>query len=167
MKSPIKHVLSAVALASAIACLPHTVMAEPVATKVAENGIVKVRSAYPFGETILRLKSDIAAKGIMFFSAIEQSKLAEKVGITLNPSTLLVFGNPPLGVQFLTANPDAGLDWPVRLLVSQDAKGQVWMTYTDFHYIARRHGIANRNEAFDMASKVIVSITSAAAVGTR
>lgn len=167
MKSYIKHMLSAVALASAIAYLPHAVMAEPVTRKVAENGVVKVHSAYPFAETITHLKGDIAAKGIMFFSEVEQSKLAEKAGITLNPSTLLVFGNPPLGVQFMTANPDAGLDWPVRLLVRQDAKGQVWMTYTDFHYIAQRHGIENRNEAFDMASKVIASITSAAAVGTR
>ncbi len=79
------------------------------------------------------------------------------------PSTLLVFGNPPLGVQFLTANPNAGLDWPVRLLVTQDDKGQVWAVYTDFDWIKRRHGITDRDAAFKMASEVIASITSSVA----
>src|SRR5215831_5123007 len=74
------------------------------------DGIVRVKSLYPFQETIERLKKDIAAKGIRFFSEIDQSKLAADAGIKLNPSTLLVFGNPPLGTQFVTANPNAGLD---------------------------------------------------------
>lgn len=167
MKYHVGPMLAALALAGSLALLPGLTSAESSAPKAATNGVVKVRSAHPFDETVARLKGDIAAKGIMFFSEIEQSKLAEKAGITLNPSTLLVFGNPPLGVQFLTANPDAGLDWPVRLLISRDAKGQVWMTYTDFHYIARRHGITSRNEAFGMASKVIASITSAASATAR
>jgi len=72
----------------------------------------------------------------------------------------LVFGNPPLGTQFVTANPNAGLDWPERLLVIQDSAGAVWTIYTDFAWIAARHGIANRDEQFKMASMVIASITS-------
>jgi uncharacterized protein (DUF302 family) len=105
----------------------------------AEDGIVKVKSAYPVGETIERLKQDIAAKGIRFFSAIDQSKLAANTGVTLRPSTLLVFGNPPLGTLFLTSNPHAGLDWPpVRLLVIEDEKGDVYAVYTDFDWIAKR-----------------------------
>lgn len=73
---------------------------------------------------------------------------------------MLVFGNPPLGTLLLTSDPDAGLDWPVRLLVYQDAQGDVWVAYTDFAWIARRHGITNRDEEFKMASEVISSITS-------
>ena len=76
-------------------------------------------------ETIARVKQDIAGKGIMFFSAVDQSKLAADAGIKLQPSTLLLFGNPPLGTLFIKANPVAGLDWPVRLLVFQDEKGDV------------------------------------------
>jgi uncharacterized protein (DUF302 family) len=87
---------------------------------------VKVKSAYSVSETIERLKKDIAAKGIMFFSEIDQSKLAANAGVKLRPSTLLVFGNPPLGTLFLTSNPNSGLDWPVRLLVIQDEKGDVY-----------------------------------------
>jgi uncharacterized protein (DUF302 family) len=124
------------------------------------DGIVKVKSAYRMAETISRLKADIAAKGIVFFQAIDQRKLASDAGITLGPSTLLIFGNPALGSLFITARPEAGLDWPVRLLVHEDKTGQVWATYSDFAWIARRHGITNRQAEFAMATKVIGSITS-------
>jgi len=131
-----------------------------VATMASDDGIVRVKSAYPIGETIERLKKDIADKGIKFFNEIDQSKLAAEAGIKLQPSALLVFGNPPLGTQFITANANAGLDWPVRLLVFENDKGEVWTAYTDFDWIARRHGIKNRKEQFKMASSVITSITS-------
>jgi uncharacterized protein (DUF302 family) len=124
------------------------------------DGIVRVRSVYPFAETIARLKRDIADKGIRFFSETDQSRLAAEAGIKLNPSTLLVFGNPPLGTQFITSNANAGLDWPVRLLVVQDDKGVVWTVYTDFGWIARRHQINDREAQFAMAANVIASITS-------
>ncbi len=132
----------------------------PAPTLAANDGIVRVKSAYPMGETIARLKKDIADKGIKFFDEIDQSKLAADAGIKLRPSVLLVFGNPPLGTQFITANANAGLDWPVRLLVFENDKGEVWTAYTDFDWIARRHGIKNRNDEFKMASSVITSITS-------
>ena len=125
-----------------------------------DNGIVTVRSAYPIGETINRLKRDIADKGIKFFDEIDQSKLAADAGIKLRPSVLLIFGNPPLGTQFITANANAGLDWPVRLLVYENDKGEVLTAHTDFDWIARRHGIKNRQDQFKMASTVITSITS-------
>jgi uncharacterized protein (DUF302 family) len=127
---------------------------------VGPDGLIKVRSAYPVDETIARIRADIAAKGIMLFSAVDQQQLAAKAGITLRPSTLLTFGNPPLGAQFLTSNPYSGLDWPVRLLVLQDESGAVWATYTDFAWIARRHGIGDRQQQLATASGVVDSITS-------
>jgi uncharacterized protein (DUF302 family) len=136
----------------------------PAAQAKSNDGVVRVKSTYGFAETIERLKKDIAGKGIMFFSEIDQSKLAADAGIKLNPSTLLVFGNPPLGTQFMTANPNSGLDWPVRLLVTQDNTGAVWTVYTDFAWIAARHGIVNRGDQFKMASMVIASITSSVKV---
>lgn len=111
-------------------------------------------------ETIARIKADIATKGITFFSTVDQAKLVADAGIKLNPSTLLTFGNPALGTQFITANPQACLDWPVRLLVQQDDKGQVWAVYTDFTWIAHRHGITDRDPQFRMATKVVTSIAS-------
>jgi uncharacterized protein (DUF302 family) len=141
-----------------------TATGAPQSASLEGNGVVSVRSAYSFDETIRRLKADIADKKIMFFDVIDQAKLASGSGIELRPSTLLIFGNPPLGVQFLTSKPAAGLDWPVRLLVTEDAQGQVLAMYTDFAWIARRHGIENRDAAFKMASDVIASIASSVAV---
>lgn len=129
-----------------------------------DDGVVRVRSAYPTDETIARLKRDIAAKGIRFFVEVDQSQLAADAGVKLTGvrrSTLLVFGNPPLGTQFLNARPAAGLDWPVRLLVQEDAQGNVWATYTDFAWIARRHGIDPDTAQFKTASGVIASIAAA------
>jgi uncharacterized protein (DUF302 family) len=129
-------------------------------TMVSEAGIIKVKSAYSLDESIARMKQDIAAKGITFFLAVDQSKLAADAGIKLRPSTLLVFGNPALGSQFITSNPQSGLDWPVRLLVQQDDNGEVWAYYTDFAWIAHRYGITDREAQFKMASSVVESITS-------
>jgi len=150
----------AFALCAASGALAQGVGAAPSA-QAPEDGIVKVKSAYSMDETIARVKQDLTSKGIMFFMAIDQAKLAADAGIKLRPSTLLVFGNPPLGTLFIKANPVAGLDWPVRLLVFEDEKGDVWTAYTDFAYIARRHQIQGMdNEAFQKASGVIASITS-------
>ena len=134
--------------------------AESAKPALGGDGIVRVKSAYAVDATISRLKQDIAAKGIMFFSTVDQAKLAADAGIKLRPSMLLTFGNPPLGTQFITSNPNAGLDWPVRLLVTQDEKGDVWAVYTDFQWIAQRHGITDRAAQFNMASNVVASITS-------
>ncbi len=128
-----------------------------------DSGVVRVESAYRVDETVQRLQADIAQKGIKFFAVFDQDKLGAEAGIKLNPSKLLVFGNPPLGIQFLTANANAGLDWPVRLLVTQDDQGRVWAAYTDFRWIARRHHISNRDAQFNMAAQVIASITASVA----
>ena len=135
-------------------------MANRAAPPAFEDGIVRVKADYPLPEAIDRMKQDIAAKGIKFFDQIDQSQLAAGADIQLRPSTLLIFGNPPLGTQFITSNPNAGLDWPVRLLVFENEKGEVFAAYTDFGWIARRHGIKDREAQFKMASGVVASITS-------
>jgi uncharacterized protein (DUF302 family) len=125
-----------------------------------DDGILRVKSAVPMSEAITRIKADIVGKGIKFFMEIDQSKLAADAGIKLRPFTLLVFGNPPLGTQFITSNPNAGLDWPVRLLLTQDDNGDVWAVWTDFEWIAKRHNIKDRVTQFKMATMVVGSITS-------
>jgi len=162
MSSQISRRLSLTTLIALLGLMAATMIIEATAARstTTDNGIVTVRSKFGVEETIDRLKKDIAAKGIMFFSAVDQAALAKNAGIELKPSTLLQFGNPPLGTQFITANPTAGLDWPVRVLVSQDGSGAVWVSYSDFSWIARRHGITNRDPQFKMASEVIASITS-------
>lgn len=152
-------------VASALLLLSASVVhAQNAVHSVPGSGIVQIRSAYPVAETVARIKADVASKGIRFFEEIDQSKLASDAGIKLRPSTLLVFGNPPLGTLFIAANPLAGLDWPVRVLVLEDENGQVWAAYTDFSYIARRHAVSGADaDAFAKASGVIASITSSVA----
>ena len=101
----------------AILCACVLAASSPAPPSAGDDGIVRVKSAYSLGETIAHLKKDIADKGITLFDEIDQAKLAAGAGIKLQPSVLLIFGNPPLGTQFITANANAGLDWPVRLLV--------------------------------------------------
>ena len=80
----------------------------------------------------------------------------------LGRSTLLLFGNPPLGLQLLTANPFAGLDWPVRMLVTEERPGQVWIAWTDFAWIARRYGMQDREAVIAKATGVAAMIASSA-----
>ena len=133
--------------------------AVPVASAPAD-GVIKQRSAYGFDETVARLKSDIAAKGIRFFDEIDHTKLGAGANLTIGRSTLLLFGNPPLGVQFLQANPIAGLDWPVRMLVTEDEDGSVWISWTDFAFVASRYGLRDRDAQIAMAGEVAASIAS-------
>jgi len=155
----IKQCLAAFCIGTILFLLTTVVDAQSL-NAAGDDGLVRVRSAYPVDETVARLRQDIAAKGITFFQEVDQAKLAAGAGISLRPSTLIVFGNPPLGAQFLTANPYSGLDWPVRVLVLQEADGSVWVAWTDFAWIARRHHIGDRQQQFAMATSVVESITS-------
>ena len=134
--------------------------ATPIESAIAE-GVIKQRSDYGFDETVMRLKADIAKKGIRFFDEIDQGTLGAGANLPINRSKLLLFGNPPLGVQFLQSNPLAGLDWPVRMLVTQDDNGKVWISWTDFRFVASRYKLQDRDAQIAMASEVSASIASA------
>jgi uncharacterized protein (DUF302 family) len=123
-------------------------------------GIVRVPSAYGFEETVTRLKTDIERKGLTIFATVDQTALAAAGNVTLPPSTLIIFGSPSLGAPFIAAHPNAGLDWPDRILVTQDPKGKVWALHTDVAWVARRHGIKGHMAQFDMVASVIASITT-------
>jgi len=160
ISAPIIAVVMATGSLSGIAAFPAQ-GATPVASSPAD-GVVKQRSDYGFDETIARLKADIAAKGIRFFDEIDQQKLGAGANLPIGRSTLLLFGNPPLGVQFLQSNPLAGLDWPVRMLVTQDEDGGVWVSWTDFRFVAARYQLTDRDAQIAMAGDVAASIASAA-----
>lgn len=155
-----------IALCAATMMIAPVAYAAPSPTTLAPTapaqGVVRVKSLYSVDETVERLKADIAAKGIKFFTEIDQSQLGASANITIRPSKLILFGNPPLGVQFLSSNPYSGLDWPVRMLVLQEADGSVSIAWTDFNYIAKRFSITNRKAQFKMAGEVAASIASSA-----
>src|SRR4051794_38002446 len=129
------------------------------------DGVVRVRSDHSFPDTVARIKAALAANEIRFFGEIDQGALASGAGLELGPSTLLLFGNPPLGLQLLTANPFAGLDWPVRRLVTEEKPGQVWIAWTDFAWIARRYGMQGREAVIAKATAVAAMIAGSARQG--
>ena len=150
------------ALALAATATPSASFAEtPMATPDAA-GVLRLRSDNGFDKTVARLEADVQAKGIRFFDTIDQASLGTSAGLPLRRSTLVLFGNPPLGVQFLQSNPYSGLDWPVRMLVIEEADGTVYVAWTDFAYIASRYSIGDRGPQFAMASEVAASIAAAA-----
>ena len=158
--APIVAIVLATGSLTGIAALPAQA-ATPVASAPAQ-GVIKQRSDYAFDDTVARLKADIAGKGIRFFDEIDHQKLGAGADLPIRRSTLLLFGNPPLGVQFLQSNPLAGLDWPVRMLVTEDTDGTVWISWTDFRFVASRYQLEDRDAQIAMAGEVAASIASAA-----
>ncbi len=156
--------LLAIALSSAAAVTPAASAEAVVPEAVAKGeGLLRLRSTHSFGKTVMRLKTSVTSKGIRLFDDIDQQQLAKDANLTLGRSTIVRFGNPPLGVQFLQANPYAGIDWPVRMLVVQEPDGSVWLAWTDFAYLAKRYGITTLDAQFKMATEVSRSIAADAA----
>lgn len=154
---------STLALAAAFALsVPAVAHAAPEAPTAPAAGVLRVKSAYGVDETVERLKADIATKGIKFFIEIDQGQLGAGANLNIRPSRLILFGNPPLGVQFLQSNPYSGLDWPVRMLILEEADGSVSVAWSDFAYVANRYSIRDREAQFKMAGEVAASIASSA-----
>jgi uncharacterized protein (DUF302 family) len=151
---------SAAAATTFVAALAATALIGQARADTSSDGVVTVKSDYSVAETVSRIKKDVARKGLMLFGVIDEAKLGNAAGNHVLPSRLVMFGNPALGTTFVTANQKAGLDWPVRVLVYQDADGAVFAAYNDFDWIAKRHGITNRDKEFKMATEVIESVTS-------
>lgn len=126
------------------------------------NGMITRKSNYGVKETIDRLEAALKKKGITVAMRWSHSDKAEKVGIKVRPTELLIFGNPKLGSNMFTANQTAGLDFPMKALAWQDDKGQVWYTYNDPIYLAKRHGINDRDKVLSKMSKALAKFSSVA-----
>lgn len=127
------------------------------------SGVLRVASTHSVEETVARIKSSVEAKGIRYFTALDQQQLGASANLPIRKSTLVLFGNPPLGVQFIQANPYAGLDWPVRMLVRETADGSTEIAYTDFAFIGQRYGITGKDAQLKMASEVAATVAGEAA----
>lgn len=113
---------------------------------MAGNGLISKKSAHGVTETLNRLEAALKKKGITILLRLPHDASAKKVGVRLRPTGLLIFGNPQLGSQMFTSVQTAGIDLPMKALVWEDETGQVWLTYNDPAYIAKRHGITDRDE---------------------
>ena len=95
-------------------------------TSIADNGLVHLSSSYSVPETIKRLESSLLAHGVTIFCRVDHSGEAEKVGLRMPPTQLLIFGSPKGGTPLMLASPTVAIDLPLKALVWQDAGGKVW-----------------------------------------
>jgi uncharacterized protein (DUF302 family) len=109
----------------------------------ANNGIISQLSQYSVPVTIDRLEAVLQVKGITIFARIDQQAEAEKVGLSLCPTQLLLFGNPKTGTSLMVAEPTIALDLPLKVLAWEAADGKVWVSYNDPNYLKQRFSLSD------------------------
>ncbi|MGA6980120.1 MAG: DUF302 domain-containing protein [Candidatus Sulfotelmatobacter sp.] len=107
------------------------------------NGLLQVASPRSVDETVQSLKSVISKQGLQLFALVDHSGEAEKVGLKMRPTKLLIFGSPKGGTPLMVAAPSVAIDLPLKALVSEDEQGKVWISYNSPEYLQQRHGIPN------------------------
>jgi uncharacterized protein (DUF302 family) len=105
------------------------------------NGIVDTPSNHSIEETVERIKGILQAKGVTLFALIDHSGEAEKIGMKMRPTKLLIFGNPKGGTPLMLAAPSSAIDLPLKILVWEDANEKVWISYNSLVYLKERHGL--------------------------
>src|SRR5712664_4472942 len=98
-------------------------------------------SQHSFEDTFQRLESSVASRGLMIFARIDFSGDAQKAGLKMNPTRMLIFGNPKAGTPLMLAEPTVAIDFPLKILVSTDKNGKVWVSYNSPEYLKDRHNI--------------------------
>ena len=104
------------------------------------NGLLQVASPYSVDETVKRLEAVLAERGVKVFALIDHSGEAEKVGLSMRPTQLLIFGSPKAGTPLMVAAPRLAIDLPLKALAWQDELGKVWLSYNSPEYLRQRHG---------------------------
>jgi uncharacterized protein (DUF302 family) len=129
----------------------------------AADGLVSLKSPHSVRITMDRLEAEVKAKGLNVFARIDHAAGAAKVGKTLRPTELLIFGNPQGGTPFMECAQTVGIDLPLKALVWEDAAAQVWIGYNDAAFIARRHEVpgcavaANLSKAVTAIAQTVVA----------
>jgi uncharacterized protein (DUF302 family) len=105
------------------------------------KGIIDKPSNHSVDQTVDTLKNILQAKGVALFALVDHSGEAEKVGMKMRPTKLLIFGNPKAGTPLMLAAPSIAIDLPLKILIWEDAQGKVWVSYNSPAYLQERHGL--------------------------
>lgn len=105
-----------------------------------DNGITTVPSHSSVDETVEKIRKLLQAKGVTLFALVDHSGEAEKVGLKMPPTKLLIFGNPVAGTPLMLAAPSSALDLPLKILVAEDGQGRVWLSWNSGVWLQQRHG---------------------------
>ena len=112
-------------------------------TLVRDNGIVDTPSNHSVDQTVENLKGILAAKDVTLFALVDHSGEAEKAGMSMHPTKLLIFGSPKAGTPLMVAAPSVAIDLPLKILVWEDGGGKVWVSYNSPAYLQKRHGFSD------------------------
>ena len=110
-------------------------------TSESNKGIVSKPSNHSVDQTVGKLKDILQSKGVALFALVDHSGEAQKVGMKMPPTKLLIFGSPKAGTPLMLAAPSSAIDLPLKILVSEDSAGKVWVSYNSPSYLAERHGL--------------------------
>ena len=128
----------------------------------ADNGIINVKSSHEVKATADRLENALKQKGMTVLIRINHAEGAQKVGIKLRPTELVVFGNPKVGTPLMQCSQSTAIDLPQKALVWEDSEGQVWLSYNDPNYLVERHGITGCAEVIKKIEKALSNFAKAA-----
>jgi uncharacterized protein (DUF302 family)/uncharacterized membrane protein YidH (DUF202 family) len=106
-----------------------------------DRGMVDKSSNHSVEETLERLKNILQSKGVTLFAVVDHSGEAEKAGMKMRPTKLLIFGNPKAGTPLMLAAPSSAIDLPLKILIWEDDRGKTWLSYNSPEYLLKRHGL--------------------------
>jgi uncharacterized protein (DUF302 family) len=106
-----------------------------------DKGLINKPSHHSVDQTVEKLKNILQSKGVALFALIDHSGEAEKVGMKMRPTKLLIFGNPKAGTPLMLAAPSVAIDLPLKILIWEDPAGKVWVTYNSPEFLRERHGL--------------------------
>ena len=129
---------------------------------VAADGMITKASDHSVKQTIDRLEAALQDKGMTIFKRVDHSAGAERVGMTLRPTELLIFGNPEVGTPLMQCAQTVAIDLPQKALAYEDEQGKVWLVYNDPSYLASRHDIRDCEPALARVSKALDNFSNAA-----
>ena len=123
------------------------------------SGIIKIKSKHTVTETIDKLEAVLNKKGMTIFKRVNHSAGAEKAGLQLRPTELLIFGNPKVGTPLMLCSQTAALDLPQKALAYKDESGKVWLVYNDPAYMAKRHNIKGCDAAVQKVTNALANFS--------
>jgi uncharacterized protein (DUF302 family) len=131
---------------------------------MSDDGLVTIASGFSVKETIDRLVAIVTSKGMTVFGRVDHSANAQKVGMPLRPTELLIFGNAKAGTPLMQAKQTIGIDLPLKALAWEDVDGKVWIAANDPTWLGRRHGLGAESEATIAAMRAgLISVVRGAA----
>ena len=126
------------------------------------NGMIRIKSHNSVDATIDKLEDILKSKGMTIFKRVNHTAGAEKVGMQLRPTELLIFGNPKVGTPLMLCSQTAALDLPQKALAYEDTNGQVWLAYNDPVYMAKRHNTKDCDAAVQKVTNALAKFTKTA-----